>query len=460
MKAFGHILGSGKLAYHLSAVLISVVAVVMTGLEILPNWQKYEGVEAHWIAQSLAAGKGYSLPPGYRWLLEFVESPKYLKVNDIDGVFQPTAWADPIYTFFLAGLIRVFGDYHQLAAAIFNLLLFLAVLLLTYRLCEHLISALAGVIAVVVLSLEPNIFPNALTEMTNAMLGSALVVFSALMLVKLLEEPSYLRASVLGIVLGFTALECPSALLIIPVTAAALAVWGWKNQRPTILQAILILFAAAIIVLPWTFRNYMVFGKIVPVRTGFGQIAFIGVVATGGMIAPERLQVQATPPLRASHARQAVRMIPPPHYEEQKTLERWQLEYAMERGGAEYIAMNEAQRDSWFMHETMAFLVANPVLSARLTIAKLERFANVFGEGWQLVCLLSALGGVLAIRKPAVLILALWVGSYAVPFLLAICYYPKYRAPIEPLLVMLAVFAFWQVLKAVAPGSWTEKFAV
>jgi hypothetical protein len=30
-------------------------------------------------------------------------------------------------------------------------------------------------------------------------------------------------------------------------------------------------------------------------------------------------------------------------------------------------------------------------------------------------------------------------------FLLAICYYGRYRSPVEPLLVVLAVFAVWRV---------------
>jgi Dolichyl-phosphate-mannose-protein mannosyltransferase len=447
LQTLEHILGSGKIAwYRLATLLVSMVAVAKAGLEILPNWQKFPGWEAYWIAQSLVAGKGYCFPTGHEWLHEFVDSNPTLRIND--GIFHLTAWADPIYTFCLAGLIWLFGDYHQLAAAVFGLILMLAVLGLTHRLCERLISAPAGVVAVLALVLGRYI-PEATQTMTNAMLATTLVVLSALMLVKFLEEPNHRRAGVLGLVLGLTTLGCPTAQLFLPVAAVAVAVCGRKNLRPAVTQAILILVVAAIIVMPWSVRNYVVFGKFVPVRTGFGQIAFIGVVASGGTVAPERLRSHVKPPWTAETPRDAVRKIIQPPYEEQAALERFQLEYAMELLGAEYFAMNEAQRDTWFLQEAKAFLVANPVLTAQLAIANIEVFVRLTGGGGSfavLVSLLAALGGVLGIRKPAILILALWVGTFVGPFLLAICYYGRYRTPIEPLLVVLAVFAVWRVL--------------
>ena len=114
MQALERILGSGKLAwYRLAAMLVSVLAVTRFGLELLPGWHNVDGWEAYWIAKSLAAGEGYSFTSSHRWLFD----PVY------DGGFHSTAWVDPLYTFCLAGLIWLFGVYHQLAAAVFNLVL-------------------------------------------------------------------------------------------------------------------------------------------------------------------------------------------------------------------------------------------------------------------------------------------------------------------------------------------------
>lgn len=202
------------------------------------------------------------------------------------------------------------------------------------------------------------------------------------------------------------------------------------------------------ILMPWAVRNYMVFGEFVPVRTGFGQIAFVGAVATAGTVAPDSLRSQVKPPWTAETPRLALRKIIQPPYSELADLDGYQMDYAREVGGAEFAAMNEAQRDSWFLKETKAFLLANPVLSSKLAIAKIEVFARLIAGsfGWR-VCLFAALGGLLAIGRPAALILALWIGTYVGPFLLVVCYYDRYRAPIEPLLVVLAVFAVWRVFE-------------
>jgi hypothetical protein len=446
MQTFQRILGSGKLAWcRLAAFFLSVVSVTQNGLVLLRDWRNMPGWEAYWIAQSLVAGKGYSFPFGHRWLFDFVDNNPVLRFDE--GIFQPTAWADPLYTFCLAGLIWLFGGWHQLAAAVFNLVLLLAVYGLTYRLGERLISPPAGVMAVLGLVLG-RMVPEATYQMNNTMLASALVVLSALMLVKFLEGPGYHRAGVLGLVLGLTSLGSPGTQLFIPVTAAAIAVWGWKNLRPAVSQAILVLVVAALIVMPWAVRNYMVFGEFIPVRTGFGQIAFVGAVATAGTVAPDSLRSQVKPPWTAETLRLALSKIIQPPYFELAGLDSYQMDYAREVGGAEFAAMNEAQRDSWFLKETKAFLLANPVLSYKLAKAKIEVFARLIAGsfGWR-VCLFAALGGLLAIGKPAALILALWVGTYVGPFLLVVCYYDRYRAPIEPLLVVLAVFAVWRVFE-------------
>jgi 4-amino-4-deoxy-L-arabinose transferase-like glycosyltransferase len=440
MQALERTLGSGKLAgYRLAALLVSVFAVTRFGLKLLPDWRNVKGWEAYWIAKSLAAGEGYSFPSTHRWLFDPVS----------DGGFHPTAWVDPLYTFCLAGLIRLFGDYHQLAAAVFNLVLLLAVFGLTYRLGERLISAPAGLIAVLTLSLI-KVFPWTANSMNNTMLAATFIVLAALMLVKFLEGPSYRCAGILGLVLGLTALACPSAQLFIPIVAVAIVARGWKSLRPSVSQAILVLVVAAMIVLPWTVRNYLVFGKFVSIRTGAGQITFVGVVATAGTVKPELLRSNIKPPWSARTPRSAVKQAATDQ-EKKRALNHFQKDYAKEVAPAKYATMNEAQRDSWFLQETKAFLLSYPVLSAQLAITKIEVFVRLMGSFGTIVCLLAALGGFLAIRTPAVQILALWVGSYVGPYILIICYHSRYRAPIEPLLVVLAVSAVWRMIGMCSP---------
>lgn len=420
--------------YRLAALLVSVVAVGRIGLEMLPDWQNVMGWEAYWIAQSLAAGEGFSFPSNARWLFDSVS----------DGGFHATAWMDPVYTFCLAGLIRLFGDYHQFAAAVFNLVLLLAVFGLTYRLGERLISAPAGLIAALTLALI-KAFPRMALFMNNTMLASVMVLLSALMLVKFLEGPTSLRAGALGLVLGLTALACPSAMFFIPVTAAVVAVLGWRSQDLSVTQAILVFVVAALTMLPWTVRNYLTFGEFIPVRNGAGQIAFIGVVGSAGTVAPDTLRSHVKPPWSADSAYYAVFRLR--RFDERNALYRFQMDYAKELGMPEFAMLNEAQRDAWFLKETRTYLLANPVLSLQLAIAKFKLFLRILGGSFGImICLLAAAGGLLAIKTPAVLTLALWVATFVGPFLIVAPFFYRYRAPIEPILVVLAVFAAWKVL--------------
>lgn len=433
MEIRKHFLGSGKIAwYRLAALIISAIVVTRYGMLLLSDWQNVKGWEAYWVAKALVAGEGFSMPSPEPWGYDVVTY----------SGFHPTAWADPFYTFLLAGLISLFGGYHQLAAAGLNLAMLFTAFGLTYYLGERLISAAAGVMAVLVLASMRG-FSQAAMQMNNTMLAANLILLSALVLARYFQKPSYRRAGELGLVLGITALGCPSAQFFILVASIAIAVSGWRSLRSAAPQAMLVLVLAILVILPWSTRNYLIFGTYVPMRTGAGWNSFAGVVATAGTVAPEKLHSHAIPPWREKTIRQAVKQAA----KRDVPLDRFQMDYAIDVGGAEFVVMNEARRDSWFLKETKSFILANPVLSTKIAIMNMETFIRAMGFRGILVCMLAALGGLLCIRTPIVLTLALWAGSYIGPFLLIICYYDRYRAPIEPLLVVLASFAVWRVLE-------------
>jgi hypothetical protein len=431
---------------RLAAILISVATVGRTGVEVLPDWRNpAQGFEAYWIAKALAAGNGTVSHPS----TDGFSIPLMMS-------FHPTAWADPFYTIILAGIIRLFGNYHELAALIFNLVLLLAIFWLTYRLGERWISPSAGVLSVLTLALIRD-FPLTAGFMNNTVLACVMVLLSALELTRFLEGPSNHRAGALGLVLGMTALSCPGAQLFIPVAAIAVACLGWKKLGPTVPQAILLFVVSVITILPWTTRNYLVFREYIPLRTGVGQITFVSVVATAGTVAPDTLRSHVKPPWNAGSPRRAViQSIEIGKTSISKGIEliRFQLEYAKDVGPPSYMAMDEFQRDAWFLNEAKDFILKYPVTCAKLAAAKLEVFIRTphvfYGVGAVLasgVCLLAALGGVLATSTPVVWILALWVGSYVGPFLIITPFFYRYRAPVEPLLVVLAAFAIWKMFE-------------
>ena len=128
-----------------------------------------------------------------------------------------------------------------------------------------------------------------------------------------------------------------------------------------------------------------------------------------------------------------------PHWgREIAALEQWQLDYARQRAGPQYAAFNEAERDGWFLAESKSFLLSHPGLGARLALAKLEAFVRIMGPLGTLVCFLAAVGGLLRARTPVITVLVIWIVAFVFPYLVAVTYYARYRAPIEPILAVLA----------------------
>ncbi|HSE28653.1 MAG TPA: glycosyltransferase family 39 protein [Gemmatimonadales bacterium] len=428
---------------RVAAALLALIVVGRLAVRELPDWRSVPGWEAYWIAQGLVRGEGFSLPVGHRWLFDVVDSNGYLRITD--EAFQASAWADPVYTGILAALLAGVPGHYQLAALILNLGLLLLVFWGTYRLGERIAGPVPGLIAVVLLvRIHP--FHDSVVQMTNTVLSGALIVVAGLALVSALERPTRGRAVALGLGLGVAVLAGPSAQFFVPAALLMLLLAArGDGLRRAAGQAAIVAAASALVVLPWTARNWLRFGELVPVRTGGGQIAFVGVVGAGAAVEPGRLRTRIPPPWRAESPRAAVRRLVEPPWDEVAALERFQLDYAEDVGPPGYGQMNEAERDAWQMRETRAFLREAPGLSARLALAKIDTFARRMNWAGGVACILAALAWLLARRSLAVLGLTLWVGAYLVPFLLIVPYYPRYRAPVEPLLVALAGVATWRL---------------
>jgi hypothetical protein len=418
--------------YRIAAIVIIVFAAKNVFLRTL-DWKNMQGYEAYVIAQAIARGEGYSFPSTGRWLFKPVT----------DGEFHPTSWVDPIYTFSLAALIWVFGEYHQLAAAIFNLLLLISLFVFTYLLAERLMSPKAAVLTIFVLALSRLVASHNF-NMDNTALAASFIALSALILTSFFDRPSYRRACFIVVVLGLTVLACPSAQLLLPISIMCVVFWGRKNIKQSISQAILILIIAIAIMAPWVIRNYLTFHEFVLIRNGAGQLAFVGTVAAGATVDPNSIVSEIKTSWTAETPTAALKLAR--NQEKLKALWRFQMEYANEIGPTPWDDMNEAQRDKWFLSETKNFLITNPVLSTQFAIAKIKLFASIMGWLGKWLILLAGFGGLLSLKQPALFTLALWVGSYISPFLLFICHYPRYRVPIEALSTILAMFTiFWML---------------
>jgi len=426
-------------------LLSALVLALMLGAGLAKHPDQVKGYEAYRIAQSLAAGHGYSFK-GWRWLFDEFDS--------LDAAaYHPTAWADPLYTFLLAALMRATGDWHLIAGAMLNLTLFVATVMLTFRLAANYQGVWAGAVAAM-------LFAGALywrahrwlPFLNNTLLAMMFVVLFALALHRTVKMPTRANAGILGLATGFVILACPGAIGFLAVGPMIVLLCGGQTWCHALFKSALVLLVSVLILVPWATRNYLVFNEFVPVRTGSGQMVFIGTVGAGVTVDPATLSAPLDPPWRASTTRMAVATVlanSPPDWGKERLID-FQMRYARAMTGDSWNGMNEAQRDKWFQREGRAYLLDNRLLSIKLAIWKFLAFAQAMGPLGTVLIGVALIGGVVAIATWRIDLLALSVSivSFTAPFALAIPYYDRYRMPVEPIITVVAIVAFCHVTRS------------
>jgi hypothetical protein len=244
-------------------------------------------------------------------------------------------------------------------------------------------------------------------------------------------------AAVLGAVTGVTVLGCPAAILFVPALAVAAMVHDALPPVRRLRHAALISAVGVAVIAPWTLRNALTFGRFVPVRTGAGQIAWIGTVALSETIAPGLSGTSVPVPWRAQGATDAVmRSLAS---DARAALHEFQLRVPEADPPAGYAAMNEAERDGYYMGESLRFVREHPVLTLQLAIAKLKLLVAMHGFLGLWIALGAVLSGLVGLLRSDLRALALLAGAYVAPFALIVPYFPRYRLSIEPVLAVLAV---------------------
>jgi hypothetical protein len=82
------------------------------------------------------------------------------------------------------------------------------------------------------------------------------------------------RSFVAGLLLGLTILLVPTFGFVLFFTAVFIATHPYK--RKMLSKAVLILCGAGLVLAPWVARNFMVFGRFIPVSTNYGINLLIG----------------------------------------------------------------------------------------------------------------------------------------------------------------------------------------
>jgi len=366
------------------------------------------------VAQSLAMGKGFSSPFGKET--------------------GPTAWLTPVYPLLVAGIFRVFGIFTR---ASFFAVVFLNALF-SSGVCVAIFHAGKRVAGIGVASGAAwlwAIFPNAVMmpfewvwDTSLAALLAATILWATL---ELAESTRWRDWCAYGLLWGLTLMTNPSLGSLLPFLL------GWatyRARRETKRPAMKLALAAAVIAIlccvPWTVRNYMVFHRLIPLRSNLPLELYIG--------NNENYAPRATWPPKITKERELVR----------------------------YFHMGEIPFMDEEKRKALAFIRAYPAIEAKLIGERFVAFWTGLVSPWQaflaadsllvrvlLICsTAAALGGLLGIaallwrRSPYTFPLAAYPVVY--PWLYYITHSNlRYRHPIDPVVLLLPAIAVGSVLK-------------
>ncbi|HKY02549.1 MAG TPA: hypothetical protein VJM53_08355 [Burkholderiales bacterium] len=180
-----------------------------------------------------------------------------------------SAYWPPGYPLLIAGLMRVFGPDAPITIPL-NLFLFALSLGATLGIARFLGQEAAGRIAILLLALWPGYLSSAGIPSKEMVLIALLPTIFFLYLQGSRGRPVNVWTAAAGLLLGGCALTQPS-LMLFPFALLCCDLLIERSVAKTAIRVAFVIAMAALAVLPWSLRNYEVFGAVVPISTNGGD---------------------------------------------------------------------------------------------------------------------------------------------------------------------------------------------
>jgi len=204
------------------------------------------------LARRLISGEGYTLPMRFG--------------PDLPPQIEPAFIKAPGYPYLLAGLFRITGISFWFfpIQCLFNGGLSVLLAVITKDVFGAPVAALyAGIGAAV----HP-VLVNIASQLYNENIFFFLFLLTVFLHLRWFRAPSVKWALLCGVAAGLTALIRESVLGPFAALVVLAAVWLWRKDRMVgLLSAAALAAGLAVVVLPWTVRNYIVTGLLVPIST-------------------------------------------------------------------------------------------------------------------------------------------------------------------------------------------------
>ena len=391
-----------------------------------------------------------TLPPTLTWddEREFTAVARHLAAGD--GFVSTSYRATPVLPAYLGATFAAFGESYaaaRIGQAVFGALTCVLVALTAVRLAGPAVGLLSGLALALYL---PHVYLSGVFY--SECLFTFFISLTVYCAVRTFDG-AVRWAVATGLVFGVTVLTRSVFIAFGPFLCAALVVGAAPalRRRQIVACGVLVLSAAAVI-LPWTARNYAVFGKPILVSSGFGTKLWqgnnelaagdaddrelywwndIGRARLAGLGPRERATIEA----RYAEAGRQVDAL------EAQLGDRYLASDAVLGPIAlDYMRTHPGRTVALFARKLMTLLSPwSKTLSTNEDTSRLKRLlATVFSLP---VLALAAAGAVLGLRRdPRLVLLYALLGSIAVAYsLLNTC--TRFRLPLDPYLIIFAAIA-------------------
>lgn len=335
----------------------------------------------------------------------------------------------PVYPLILAGIFKLFGTYTLqafLAAAGLNVVFSALTCLPLYAAAKRMFGSGIAAGATWLWAIFPNAILLPYESLFDASLSALLATTLLWLTLVVSESPSKRNWALYGLLWGLALMTNASLIALLPI------LFGWAEYRAhqrdgftfrmPILAAALTLLSCA----PWTVRNYLVFHEFVPLRSVAGLALWLGNNEQALTLTPGRFH-----PITSQTERD-------------RYLELGEIDYMREKQGLamDYFLSHPSAEARMVVERFTAIWTggtAHPI--ADFARAKNLRFYLVVG--FNLAAALAAgLALVLLYRRRNAYLIPL----AAFPVVFPLVYYlalapPRYRHPIDPVILLLAAFA-------------------
>lgn len=393
-------------------------AVRVAAIFVLNDYRNPLTAEYGIVAQNLVAGKGFV---GGGWL----------------GPEGPTALNTPIYPLFLAFWLWIGQPlpylWAEIAQAVLSALVIYIAGKIAYVLSDRRIAIITGIFLV--------FYPPLIyfcKQISPAIFTTFFTALSFYLIILFWRNPTWKMAIISGLAFGVSILAEPVLLLAIPGTIFILGLTIYRDiMRDALRKLFLSALVCVLVLLPWTARNYLVFNRIVVLKTSFGLNLWLGnnPNATGFLYTATGEPMQNTLPA----------------------------------GMRDYLAtLNEAERYAVLGQEAWHWIRTHPVPFLRLTARRLvylwwisptyqvttqnivePRFFYIARALIQIPLLVfGALGYLLAFSKNRLLFWSnlWWPVAFTIPYAISVAGNTRYRLPVEPVLILMSAFAIWTLV--------------